>query len=75
MGKPTYIQVIDAALAQGRSFDEILAERFPGGPGGVGHAHRKTRQQIKQQILDFYEPRDNYDDVIGRGMNEGAQCG
>lgn len=76
MAQAAYLQVIRAAIDQGVSFDEVIGQRFPIGPGGVGHANRKTQQRIRQQIREFYEPRDySDDDVIGRGLNESAQCG
>jgi hypothetical protein len=63
---PAFRQVIKECIARdvdgagfiGPILDEVLNERFPIGKGGVGHAHRRIQAEIRQQVEDFYAPRD-----------------
>jgi len=55
---PAFRQVIKQAIAQDKTWHEVLHERFPIGPGGVGHANRRLHKEILQEIADFYAPRE-----------------
>jgi hypothetical protein len=44
--------------SQVADFDAVIARRWPGGSGGVGHSHRKTARAIREAIRDFYQPPD-----------------
>lgn len=48
--------VIVEAYERGISTDEVLAERYPCGPGGVGHAQRRMKAETKQRIREWLEP-------------------
>jgi len=47
---------IDAASERGVKVDEVLMERFPPGAGGIGHANRQARREIKAQIREWLAP-------------------
>lgn len=44
--------------ASGKTLAAVLNERFPIDSSGVGHANRRAQTEIRQQIADFYAPRD-----------------
>jgi hypothetical protein len=57
------LEVIDAACERRDErgvapFEEVMQERWPSGPGGVGHAHARTRATIRALIREFYTPND-----------------
>ena len=63
---PAFRAVIKEVIARisldepviGPTLDAVLHERFPIGKGGVGQAHQRIQAEIRQQIANFYAPRD-----------------
>lgn len=60
---PVFRQIIREACERAKGdepadFAAVLHERFPIGPGGVGHANRKLHARVLREIEDFYAPRD-----------------
>jgi hypothetical protein len=51
-------EVIRSAQARGLTTDEVLNERFPCGPGGVGYAQRKAKPAVARAIREWFEPRE-----------------
>lgn len=51
-------EVIRSACDHGVTVNEALAERFPCGAGGVGHAQRKAKAAVAMAIREWYEPRE-----------------
>ncbi len=39
-------------------FEAEVNQRFPGGAGGVGHADRRMRAEVLEEIAAFYAPRE-----------------
>ena len=63
---PAFLQVIKECIKRdvdgvgfiGPILDDVLNERFPVGPGGVGQANRRAQARIRQEIEDYYAPRE-----------------
>lgn len=47
------------------NFEAVIQRRWPGGAGGVGFAHRRTAEEVRQAIHDYYEPRESPEPTYG----------
>lgn len=41
------------------TINEVLAERYPCGSGGVGHAQRRMKRETAKRIREWLEPADH----------------
>lgn len=48
--------VIREANERDVTTDEVLADLYPFGRGGVGRAHQKAKQEIAKRIREWLEP-------------------
>lgn len=58
-------EVISAAHERQCSYQEVLLERFPPGPGGVGHANARTRRETLKRIREWLEPGEPNEPTYG----------